>query len=84
MTDANPYAAFIQLLNEIARAYEADAIVAALSLVYVGIDTMALLSCPVDKKAQTRTDFIGWVDGYLEADATEEIRVCGQWAAPQG
>jgi hypothetical protein len=46
-------------------------------LVYVAIDTMALLSCPVGQQAQTRADFIAWVDRHLKADATSEYQYEG-------
>jgi len=60
-SEARGYASLNQLLKEIGVAWDAGAIVAALAMVYVGIDTMALLACPEGQKCQTRDDFIAWV-----------------------
>lgn len=65
------------LLNEIVRCQEADATVAAVAMVYVFIDTMAFLAMPAGQTAQTRKDFIGWVDTYLKADPTERYQYRG-------
>src|SRR5271163_4487632 len=65
------------LLNEIVRCQEADATVAAVAMVYVFIDTMAFLAMPAGQMAQTRKDFIGWVDTYLKADPTERYQYRG-------
>ena len=49
MTDgsagAESYVAIIELSAEISRAWNGDAFTAAVAMVYVGMDTMALLSC---------------------------------------
>lgn len=62
------YDAFKQIVEEIARTQRAGAAVATVAMIYIGIDTMALLGCPVGKQSQTRGDFIAWVDRYLRAD----------------
>jgi hypothetical protein len=46
-------------------------------MVYVGLDTMALLACPVGKQSQSRADFIAWVDKYLSADTGSEYQYEG-------
>ena len=46
-------------------------------MVYVFIDTMAFLAMPAGQMAQTRKDFIGWVDTYLKADPTERYQYRG-------
>lgn len=74
---AGGYSPLIQLLNEIGKAWNAGATVAALAMIYVGIDTLALLSCPVGQQSQTRADFIAWVDKYLRADANSEYQYEG-------
>jgi hypothetical protein len=74
---AGGYTPLIQLLSEISKAQDAGATVAALAMIYVGIDTMALLSCPVGQDSQTRSDFIGWVDRYLKADPASEYEYEG-------
>jgi hypothetical protein len=74
---AGGYTPLIQLLGEIGKAWDAGATVAALAMVYVGLDTMALLACPVGQQSQTRSDFIAWVDRYLKADPGAEYRYEG-------
>ena len=44
---AGGYTAFLQLSAEITKAQDAGALIAAVAMVYVGIDTMALLACPI-------------------------------------
>ena len=72
MTDgsagAESYVAIIELSAEISRAWNGDAFTAAVAMVYVGMDTMALLSCPLGQAKQTRSDFMAWVNAYLRAD----------------
>jgi hypothetical protein len=77
MPPDNGYAPFRQLLDEIGKAFDADATVAALAMVYVGIDTMALLACPVGQVKQGRSDFIAWVNRYLKADANSAYQYDG-------
>ena len=77
MCRVNGYEPLIQLLREIGKAQDAEATVAALALVYVGIDTMALLSCPVDQQSQKRADFIAWVNRYLRAETGSEYQYEG-------
>jgi hypothetical protein len=71
------YTPLIQLLKEIGRARDADATVAALAMIYVGLDTMALLACPLGQQSQTRGDFIAWVNRYLRADPTSDYQYEG-------
>ena len=71
------YAPLIQLLQEIGKAQGAGANVAALALVYIGIDTMTLLSCPAGKQSTTRLDFVAWVDKYLKADRSSAYQYEG-------
>jgi hypothetical protein len=74
---AGGYTPLIQLLSEIGKAWDAEATVAALAMVYVGLDTMALLACPVGQQSQSRADFIAWVDQYLKADPASEYQYEG-------
>jgi hypothetical protein len=74
---AGGYTPLIQLLDEIGKAWNAGATVAALATVYIGLDTMALLACPVGQQSQTRSDFIAWVDKYLKADAASDYQYEG-------
>jgi hypothetical protein len=74
---AGGYTPFIQLLGEISKAQDAGATVAALAMVYIGIDTMALLSCPQGQDSQIRADFIAWVNRFLKADTGSEYQYEG-------
>jgi hypothetical protein len=74
---AGGYTPLVQLLGEIGKAWDAGATVAALAMVYVGLDTMALLACPIGQQGQTRSDFIAWVDKYLKADAASDYHYEG-------
>jgi hypothetical protein len=65
------------LLDEIARCQNADAMVAAVAMVYVFIDTMAFLAMPAGQTAQKRKDFISWVDTYLKAEPSERYQYRG-------
>ena len=74
---AGGYTPLMQLLGEIGKARDAGATIAALAMVYIGLDTMALLACPVEQQIQTRSDFIAWVDRYLKADPGAEYQYEG-------
>jgi hypothetical protein len=74
---AGGYTPVVQLLGEIGKAWDAGATVASLAMVYIGLDTMALLACPVKKQSQTRSDFIARVDKYLKADAASDYQYEG-------
>jgi len=74
---ADPIAGIMHLLNEIARCQNADATVAATAMIYIGIDTMAFLSMPASQTAQTKRDFITWVDTYLKAEPSQSYQYRG-------
>lgn len=74
---AGGYTPLIQLVHEISTAQDAGATVAALAMVYIGIDTMALLASPLGQKNQTRFDFIAWVNQYLKSDPASEYQYEG-------
>ena len=65
------------LLNEIARRQNADAMLANVVMVCVFIDTMAFLAMPAGQTAQTRKDFISWVDTYLKAGPSQPYQYRG-------
>src|SRR6476660_2093445 len=71
---AESYVAILELSAEISRAWNVDAFTAAVALAYVGIDTMALLSCPLGQAEQTKNDFLAWVDTYLQADSASDYQ----------
>jgi len=66
------------MLGEAHRAHSAGATIAALAMVYIGIDTMAWLSLPIGQGKQGRTDFYRWVDTYLTTDADQPYQYVGK------
>ena len=73
----NGYQPILELYREIAKAQDADALIAALAMVFVGIDTMAWLSLPVGSNSVKRDDFCSWVDNYLKTDADQPYQYVG-------
>lgn len=72
---ANGYQPITDILAEIRRAQDANALLAALSMVYVGIDTFAWLS--TNKPYADKPSFIDWVDGHLKADESQPYQYSG-------
>ncbi|MFM0202205.1 hypothetical protein PQR53_20305 [Paraburkholderia fungorum] len=73
----NGYRPILNLLEQAHKALDAGATVAAIAMVYIGIDTMAWLALPIGQNTQTRTDFCNWVDAYLKVDATQPYQYVG-------
>jgi hypothetical protein len=65
------------LVGEIKRCEGAGATTGALALAYISIDTMAFLSMPAGKGAQSREDFIAWADAYLRGDPDQPYQYRG-------
>lgn len=78
MAPNNGYRPILGLLDQVRRAQDGGAPIAALAMVYIGIDTMAWLSLPVGTDRQSRTDFCRWVDTYLKAEPTEAYQYDGK------
>lgn len=72
---ANGYQPIMDILAQIGKAQDADALLAALSMVYVGIDTFAWLS--TDKQYADKSSFIKWVDEYLKAEDCQPYQYSG-------
>lgn len=73
----NGYAPIFDLYQEASKAQDAGALVAALSMVFVGIDTLAWLSLPLGRNSVRREDFCTWADTYLQADAQQPYQYVG-------
>lgn len=78
MAPNNGYRPILNLLDQARQAQSAGVTVAALAMVYIGIDTMAWLSLPVGQEKQGRQDFYRWVDTYLKADANQPYQYVGR------
>lgn len=65
------------MAEEIRRCETAGATAAALAMAFISIDTMTFLSLPDGVEAQSRTDFINWVDTYLKGHADQPYKYRG-------
>lgn len=65
------------LVAEIKRCEKAGATTAAVAMAYVCIDTMAFLALPTGLDKQGRTDFITWVDKYLQGHQEQPYQYRG-------
>jgi len=65
------------IVAEIKRCESAGATMAAVTMAYVCIDTMAFLSMPSSQSSQTGTDFITWVDSYLKGHPYQPYQYVG-------
>jgi hypothetical protein len=77
MAPNNGYRPILNLLEQAHKSLDAGATVAAIAMVYIGIDTMAWLALPVGQDRQTRLDFCNWVDTYLKADSQQPYQYEG-------
>jgi hypothetical protein len=77
MTVGNEYQPIMDLYQEACTAQDAGALVAALSMVFVGIDTMAWLSLPASQLDVKRDDFCRWVNAYLKAESQQPYQYVG-------
>lgn len=68
---------FIQMIDELKKCEAAGATTACLMQIYVYIDTLSYLGMPVNKKKNTRDDYIGWVDKYLKAHDDQKYQYRG-------
>lgn len=76
-TKMNEYQPILDLYQEVSKAQGADALMAALAMIYVGIDTMAWLSLPIGCDEVNRTHFYDWVNTYFKADAAQPYQYVG-------
>ena len=65
------------IVAEIKRCESAGATMAAVTMAYVCIDTMAFLSMPSGQTSQTRSDFIAWVNTYLKCHPRQPYQYDG-------
>ncbi len=71
------WGALPDIVAQIKRCEAAGATMAALTMAYVCIDTMAFLSMPTNQRSQTRSDFITWVNTYLEGHPDQPYQYDG-------
>ena len=69
--------AVLGLVKEIRKCENAGATIAAVSMSYICIDTMAYLSMPESQTEQTRQDFINWVNDYLRGHPDHPYQYSG-------
>ena len=73
----NDYQPIQDILEEISMSQDAGALMAALSMIFVGISTMAWLALPVEKISCKRDDFCDWVDRYMKAEPFQPYQYKG-------
>ena len=71
------YGALSDFVREIKKCEAAGATMAAATLCYVCIDTLAYLSMPLAQKNTTKKDFIEWVDAYLKPHPDQPYKYRG-------
>jgi hypothetical protein len=76
--------AITDITAEIKRCEAAGATLAAITMAYVCIDTMAFLSMPAAQTSQTRNDFIAWVNAYRKPIRTNLISTRGRTCTLRG
>jgi len=64
--------------SELKRCDECGITTASVAMAFICIDTIANLSRPVGKKRVTRTDFMEWVDTYLEGHPDQPYKYRGK------
>lgn len=77
MASTETFAGILALTNQIKECEQSGQVLAALTLSFVCIDTMAYLGLPSGKTSQTRSDFIAWVDKYLKAHHEQQYQYRG-------
>jgi len=70
--------AITELGSELKRCDECGITTASIAMAFICIDTLANLSRPAGKKRATRTDFIEWVDTYLEGYPDQSYKYRGK------
>ena len=69
--------AISELVNEIKLCEEARATTAAVTMAYICIDTMTILSLPPERNKQSPNDFIVWVNTYLKGHEEQPYQYRG-------
>lgn len=64
--------------HELKRCDECGITTASIAMAFICIDTIANLNRPVDKNRVTRSDFIKWVDTYLECHPKQPYKYRGK------
>ena len=64
--------------SELKRCDECGLTTASIAMAFICIDTMANLNRPKGKNRVTRTDFIEWVDTYLEGHPDQPYKYRGK------
>lgn len=65
------------LIAEIKRCEAAEATMAGVAMVYVGIDVMSFLALPAGRESQRKADFIAWVDAYMKGHPEQPYQYQG-------
>jgi hypothetical protein len=71
------YDGIIYFIEELKRCAAADAKMASILMVFVGIDTMAFLGLPAGQDVQRKEHFIDWVEKYMKAHPDQTYSYTG-------
>lgn len=66
------------IVSELKRCDKCGITTASVAMAFICIDALANLSRPANKKKVTRSDFIGWVDTYLQAHPDQPYQYRGK------
>lgn len=66
------------IVSELKRCDECGITTASVAMAFICIDALANLSRPASKMKVTRSDFIGWVDTYLQAHLDQPYKYRGK------
>jgi hypothetical protein len=73
-----PYHILADMLRQSSLAADAGALVPAIAMLYIAIDTLAWLSLPAGQNRHTRRHFIDWVDTYLRTPGQQPYEYLGR------
>lgn len=68
----------IEMIGELKRLEQAGFLTASIMQIYVFTDVMAYLSMPTTQTKQERSDFIQWVDKYMQAAESQSYKYNGK------
>lgn len=78
MNDNTYWGSLIGLVSELKQCDEGGMITASIALAFICIDTFSNLARPTNKSRGTRSDFIEWVDQYLEEHPDQPYKYRGK------
>lgn len=79
MNKDNPsWGAILNLASQIRICDESGLITPSLAMCFIAIDSLASLARPIDKARVTRSDFVDWVNRYLNGHSEQKYKYSGK------